>query len=187
MKFIIPPGARVLDIGCGDGSLLAALEPSYGVGIDFSPAMIERARAASPHLKFVLGDAEDPAIFAELDGPFDYIIVSDTIGMFDDIDEALRNLHAVCTSETRLVIAYYSPKWEKLLHFGTRIGWRMPQPQPSLISVTDFINILDLSEFEPIRIEWRQLLPLRLLGLGPVVNRLIAPLPGIRRLCLRLY
>ena len=32
----IPPGQRVLDIGCGSGHLLAALEPSHGVGIDLS-------------------------------------------------------------------------------------------------------------------------------------------------------
>ena len=35
MRFLIPPGKRVLEVGCGTGDLLAALEPSYGVGIDF--------------------------------------------------------------------------------------------------------------------------------------------------------
>src|SRR6185503_1200929 len=187
MKFIIPPGARVLDLGCGEGSLLAALEPSYGVGVDFAPRMIEEARTAYPHLHFILGDAENPAMLTSLDTPFDYVVISDTIGMFEDIEEALRRLHAVCTPETRVVIAYYSPIWEPLLKLATLIGWRMPQPQPSLISTTDFLNILDLSEFEPIRIEWRQLVPLRLFGLGRLVNRFVAPLPGIRRLCLRSY
>ena len=32
----IPKGQRVLDIGCGTGHLLAALEPSHGVGVDVS-------------------------------------------------------------------------------------------------------------------------------------------------------
>jgi len=36
LKFLIPPGQRVLELGCGTGFLLAALEPSVGVGIDFS-------------------------------------------------------------------------------------------------------------------------------------------------------
>jgi hypothetical protein len=35
--------------------------------------------------------------------------------------------------------------------------------------------------------EQRQLLPQRWLGLGPFINRFIAPLPGIRQLCLRTY
>ena len=44
LKFLIPPGARVLDLGCGIGNLLAALEPSFGVGVDFSEPMIAEAR-----------------------------------------------------------------------------------------------------------------------------------------------
>src|SRR3989442_537055 len=32
----VEPGARVLDLGCGDGALLASLRPSSGVGVDIS-------------------------------------------------------------------------------------------------------------------------------------------------------
>src|SRR4029453_9244925 len=37
MRFLIPPGKRVLELGCGRGDALAALEPSYGVAGDFRP------------------------------------------------------------------------------------------------------------------------------------------------------
>ena len=43
MRFLIPAGARVLEIGCGDGQLLAALKPSRAVGVDLSPEMIRVA------------------------------------------------------------------------------------------------------------------------------------------------
>ena len=72
-------------------------------------------------------------------------------------------------------------------HHHYCVGRRMPQPQPNLLSKTDFLNILDLAEFEPIRIEQRQLVPFSLLGVGRLINRFIAPLPGIRALCLRTY
>jgi SAM-dependent methyltransferase len=58
-KFVIPEGARVLELGCGTGHLLAALKPSYGVGVDFSEAMFAEARKTHPHLSFVVGDIED--------------------------------------------------------------------------------------------------------------------------------
>ena len=33
---LVPKGKRVLEIGCAQGDLLAALEPVVGVGVDFS-------------------------------------------------------------------------------------------------------------------------------------------------------
>src|SRR5262249_44592677 len=140
MGFIVRPGSRVLDLGCGTGELLASLAPSHGVGIDFSTRMIEEARRNHPNLCFIEGDAENPEVLAGIDRPFDYIIISDTIGMFDDIEEALKGLHRLCTPQTRVVIAYYSPLWEPLIRLATALGRRMPQPQPNLISTTDFFN-----------------------------------------------
>ncbi len=187
MRFLVPPGMRVLDLGCGTGTLLASLAPSRGVGVDLSPRMVEIARQNHPELFFMEGDAENPDVIASIEGPFDYIVISDTIGMFDDIEVALKGLHRLCGPETRVVISYFSSAWEPLIKLGTWLGRRMPQPQPNLLSRTDFLNILDLSELEPIRIEQRQLVPFRLLGLGRLINRFIAPLPILRNFCLRTY
>src|SRR5215471_12048568 len=68
MRFLIPPGKRVLELGCGTGELLAALEPSYGVGVDFGARTLERARARFPGLTFILGDAEDGATLQSIEG-----------------------------------------------------------------------------------------------------------------------
>jgi len=53
MRFLIPPGKRVLELGCGRGDLLAALKPSYGVGIDFGAETTAKANARHPDLYFV--------------------------------------------------------------------------------------------------------------------------------------
>src|ERR1700716_4446896 len=82
MQFLIPPGKRVLELGCGRGDLLAALKTSYGVGIDFGAETIAKANARHPDLSFVLGDVEVPETMAGIEGPFDYIVIADTIGMF---------------------------------------------------------------------------------------------------------
>jgi SAM-dependent methyltransferase len=187
MRFLVPPRARVLDLGCGTGELLASLAPSAGVGIDLSPAMVEIARKKHPRLDFRTGDAEDEELLKSLGGPFDYIILSDTIGMFDDIDSALAILHCVCKPETRLIIAYYAQLWEPLLKAGESVSLRMPQPPVNFISDSDFLNLLDLGDLELIRHDRRQLVPFRWFGLGDLINRYIAPLPLINRICLRTY
>jgi ubiquinone/menaquinone biosynthesis C-methylase UbiE len=57
----VPAGARVLDVGCGNGALLSLLAPriAEGVGVDASPGMIARARARQahhPNLRFAATD-----------------------------------------------------------------------------------------------------------------------------------
>ena len=48
IRFNIPPDSSVLEVGCGIGDTLAALEPSRGLGIDFSEEMIRLARKRHP-------------------------------------------------------------------------------------------------------------------------------------------
>jgi ubiquinone/menaquinone biosynthesis C-methylase UbiE len=187
MRFLIPPGKRVLELGCGRGDLLAALKPSYGVGIDFGAETIAKANARHPELSFVLGDVEDPATLAGIEGPFDYIVIADTIGMFDDIDGTLRLLYHLCAPSTRIIISYYSHLWEPVLKLAEALHLRGKQAKINYIATADFRNLMDLADFEVIGQEQRQLLPQRWLGLGPFINRYIAPLPGIRQLCLRTY
>src|SRR5215470_17120033 len=86
LKFLIPEGARVLELGCGTGDLLGALKPSFGVGVDFSPGMIAQARKAHPDLTFLVGDIEDAAFVRSLPGPFDVIVVVDTLGALGDFE-----------------------------------------------------------------------------------------------------
>jgi hypothetical protein len=107
--------------------------------------------------------------------------------MFDDIEVALKRLHDLCKPETRIIIAYYSSLWEPLTKLATWLGLRMPQPQTNTISNADLRNIMDLAELEIISEDARQLVPFRLLGLGNLINRVIAPLPLIRHFCLRTY
>jgi SAM-dependent methyltransferase len=187
MRFLIPPGKRILELGCGLGNLLASLQPSYGVGVDFSPTAIQRAKARHPGLHFHVGDAEDRQVLAQIEGPFDYIVIADTIGMFEDIDETLRLVHRLCEPSTRVIISYYSHLWEPILKLGEILRLKSRQPKVNYIATADFLNLMDLADFETIRHEQRQLLPRRLFGLGRFINRYVAPLPGIRKLCLRTY
>src|SRR5438067_7487985 len=84
VRFVVPEGASVLEIGCGTGDLLAALQPREGVGIDLSPRLVARAKEKHPHLEFLVGDAEAPEL-PELEGrTFDYVVLSDVVGAVSD-------------------------------------------------------------------------------------------------------
>ena len=61
--FFIPPNARVLEIGCGTGDLLATVKPSHGVGVDFSPAMVALAKQRHPQFTFHVADAAESGRF----------------------------------------------------------------------------------------------------------------------------
>jgi len=75
----IDPGTRVLDIGCGDGALMAVLRDEKQVdarGLEIDPAEVERCVARG--LSVVQGDADrDLADYP--DGAFDYAILSQTL------------------------------------------------------------------------------------------------------------
>ncbi len=49
-RFLVTPGQKILELGCGQGDLLAALAPSYGVGVDFASFIINRAKLRNPEL-----------------------------------------------------------------------------------------------------------------------------------------
>jgi len=187
MRFLVNEGQRVLDLGCGTGRLLNSLKPSYGVGVDLSQGMVEVAQKNFPHLGFIQGDLEDPDFIESLEGTFDVIILSDTIGYLDDCEEAFAGLHSLCTPQTRLIIAYHSWRWEPILKLGEKIGLKMPSVEMNWLSTEDTIGFLHLADFESIKREWRQLVPRSFLGLGSFINYFIGTLPLIRRLSLRNY
>ena len=187
MKFLVGENVRVLELGCGTGQLLNALNPSHGVGVDLSANMVDIAQKNYPNLEFIQGDIENPELIKSLEGTFDYIILSDTLGFLDDCEETFSGLHSLCTSDTRLIISYYSWRWQPILTLGEKIGLKMPSLEMNWLSTEDTMGFLHLADFEPVKREWRQLIPRSLFGLGTIVNRFIGTLPLIRRLSLRNY
>lgn len=89
---LVRPGARVLDVGCGEGVLLDRLRREKGVdgrGIELAPDAVSACLAKG--LSVMQGDAErDLAEFAE--GSFDYAILSQTLQAMREPRQVLETL-----------------------------------------------------------------------------------------------
>lgn len=176
----VPPGSTVLEIGSGTGDLLNALEPSRGVGVDLNPAMVELAARKYPHLTFVAGDGEDLPVSEK----FDYVVLSDTVGHFSDVQKAFSMLRKVTYQRSRIILTYYNYLWEPVLRLGERLGMKMPQPEQNWLSQPDLENLFYLNDYEVIRREYKLLLPKRIPLLSTLCNKIVANLPVFQRLAL---
>jgi SAM-dependent methyltransferase len=156
--FLVPVGMMVLEIGCGHGSLLAALKPSFGVGVDFSEEMIQRAASDHPHLLFVQADAHD----IPLDKEFDIIILSDLINDIWDVQMVFENLKKLCHAGTRIIINYYSNMWRMPLALAKRMGWGADLLEQNWFDPHDVLNLFNLAGFELINHQARILMPLKI-------------------------
>lgn len=183
-RFLVPEGSSVLDLGCGTGDLLHALKPKRGVGVDFSQEMVQMASQKHPELEFRVADMEGLEGWGET---FDFIIMSDVVGHLLDVQKTFQKLRAFCSPGTRVIVSYYNFLWEPILKLGERVGLKMPRKDQNWLSSGDICNLLSLAEHQVVKEEHRLLFPKKIPWMSNFINRYIATLPGIRRLCLCRY
>ncbi len=171
--FLIPAGKRVVELGCGTGNLLHAVKPSYGVGIDFAPEVLEIARVKYPELHFHEDDIE-ALTFEE---PFDYIILSDTLGCLWDAQKAIHALRRLCHPHTRIIISHYNFLWEAFIKLLEGLHLKQKQPNQNWFSHKDIENLLQLENFQVVKTERKVWLPLYIPVLDFLFNRIMANLP----------
>ncbi len=179
LRFIIEPRKKVLNIRCQTGHLLAAVNPSRGVGVEISEKMVAVAKRNYPQFEFIQSDSED----YQSNEKFDYILFSD-ISDTVDLQSAFMHLGQACWRHTRLVIYTYNHLWRPILYLADRLGLRMPQREPNWLSEHDLRIFLNLSGFEPLYVYHTVLLPKWLPIISWFFNQIIARLPVLQRLCM---
>jgi demethylmenaquinone methyltransferase / 2-methoxy-6-polyprenyl-1,4-benzoquinol methylase len=103
VEAVVRPGDRVLDACCGTGDLAIAALPVARevVGVDFSEAMLERARRKAPSIEWVQADALELP-FA--DASFDVVTVGFGVRNLDDLERGLAELARVLRAGGRIGI-----------------------------------------------------------------------------------
>lgn len=180
LKFNIPAGSRIIEIGCGTGFILDSLKPSRGVGIDISPEMIKVSKNNYPDYDFYLMDAENITI----DEIFDFVIISDTIGYFEDVQRSLDQIRKLCSDDTRIIITYFNFLWLPLMNLAETLRLKMPQVRNNWLDIMDISNLLDLTGFDIIRAGRKFMMPVYIPLLSGFINKFVANLPLINKLCL---
>lgn len=180
LQFIIPRGKSVLEIGCGTGDLVDALKPERGVGIDISSGMVRTAREKYPAHSFIEMDAEH----LKLKEKYDFVIMSDLIGHLSDVQKAFQEVHKVIDEKSRLIVTYYNFLWEPVLFLAEKLKLKMPQERQNWLNQGDIENLLDLADFEIIKVKQRFIVPIDIPVLTKVVNRYLSQLPFFRLFCI---
>jgi SAM-dependent methyltransferase len=186
LKVRVSPGQKVLDIGSGSGHLLAALEPSLGVGIDLSGKAVARARElyGGERLRFIEGDGSDPAVLAGAGGPFDAILLVNVVTHLADVQAALDALRSACHSGTRVLIYSYSRLWQPVLRLAERLGLKHRPPPDSWLPPEEVGHMLRLAEFEIVRRDSHIVFPAGIPLLADFLNRYLGRLPLLSELSL---
>ena len=179
-RFYVPPGASVLEIGCGGGDLLAALRPADGLGVDVSAGMVELARSRHPGLEFVQASGD------RLDAgrSFDYIVLSDLVPYAYDLVALLENLRRHAHARTRVIVNFHSQVWRPVIRLAEILRLKARKPLRNWVSPSDIRNVLELAGFEPVTSTRRILLPKRVPVLGTLFNGFVANIWPFNHLCL---
>ncbi|MCK4753135.1 MAG: glycosyltransferase [Planctomycetes bacterium] len=177
-KFVVRPNSKVLHVGCGYGDLLAAVEPSYGVGIDSDEQAVALAKKRFGYLDFHVSDPHE----LNLDEKFDYVLVCNSLGHWHDIQQVFERIKPMTTENTRIVVSYYSYLWESILRLGSVLGMRRPRSYQNWLPPSDIENLLNLSGFEVIRTSSYIMMPKAIPLLSGFCNYFLSLLPGFRHL-----
>ena len=183
VDFLVPDGETVLEIGSGTGELLSLLSPKHGVGIDISQKMIDIAKKKYQQYEWAVMDAEELALGER----FSYIVASDLLGYLHDVESFFQRLRKISGEKSRIVITYYNYLWEPILLFAETLGLKAKQPRQHWLSDRDIENLLYLGGFEIVKRGKKMLFPAYLPFFSAFINRFIANLPVVNRLCLIQY
>lgn len=176
----ITTNTSILEVGCGIGNIIGQLKAEYKVGIDISDKMIKIANSKFTDTKFIVGDIENYS-FKE---KFDYIIISDTLCYFYDVQKALNTIKQASNENTRIIITYTNFTWNPILKVAELLKLKMPQPKLNWLGKNEINNLLKLENYDIITSKNYTLIPIFIPLISWFFNSIIIRLPFLKHFSL---
>jgi hypothetical protein len=107
---------------------------------------------------------------------YDYIVVSDKLGYFYDIQTFFHELEGYLEEDGRIVITQYCALWEPIMKIASFLRLRSPWSLQNWISMHDIKTFLALSGFETVKTGKKMLFPVPIPFLAAFLNGILANL-----------
>lgn len=134
-----PNGIKLLDMGCGDGRLLPlwqAVTAGEAYGIELSPAAMEQAAQAYPHIKYTSGDATNTSY---ADEQFDIIICQEVIEHIEEQHELVKECARILQTKGTLILTTPNK-----YYFDRRSGGNYSnQPIENIIDKSQLFSLIE--------------------------------------------
>jgi SAM-dependent methyltransferase len=176
-RHVIGECDSILDLGCGQGNLLGALNPKRGVGVDISMGMIDEAQSRYTKYQFICADSQT---FDLGDSTFDVIILSDLLNDLWDVQATLTHIRRYCNEHTRVIFNIHSHLWEYPRRLAEHYNLVTPNLPQNWLTPVDIDNLGRLSGYDLIR-HWEEMLcPVPVPFVAALCNRFLVKMPIFR-------
>ena len=114
---------------------------------------------------------------------FDFVIISDTLSITEDIQLLFHQVKNCINPESRLMVNYHNFFWLPLLNLAEKLHLKNPQNRTNWLNTNDITNLLETEGYQVIKSGRRLLCPLYIPFLSNLINKYIANLPLISKFC----
>lgn len=108
------------------------------------------------------------------------IVLNGTFNFHHDIQGLLLSIKGKLSRNTRLAVVAYNPYFRSLYGWANRLGLRKGELPTTYLTRTDLENIATISGYAVTKIRPVGFCPWWLLGIGPLINRLLPIFPIVR-------
>lgn len=178
LKKTIHPGAKVLEIGCATGEILASTNPQKGVGIDLSKEMIKIASQKFPEHSFLNTSIEE----FQCEEKFDYIIMVDLVDHVYDAMTVFEKASQFCHTKTKIILTTANPLWDPILSFMEKLEAKMPEGPHNFIKKRNLTKMLISLNFTISSSGYMLLFPKYVPWLSHLANTIGVRIWGINKL-----